>query len=618
LKDATSFSNFRDVRVTNFHLALTADFETSVLSGYVDLNIEALKDNVKELVLDTRDLKIRKVQVAGRGIDLEYKIGESSEAFGASMTIQLPEDFEKKLVVRVSYSTSPQASAIQWLPKEQTAGKEHPYLFTQCQAIHCRSMIPIQDSPGNKCTYTANITVPAPLVALMSALQEGESADDDSKTITYRFKQPVPMPAYLVAIAIGALEKRDIGPRTAVWSEKELVEAGAYEFADTEKYLQVGEAICGPYVWGRYDILLLPPSFPYGGMENPCLTFVTPTLLAGDRSLANVVAHEAAHSWAGNLVSPTNWEGFWINEGFTVFIERKMLRALFGEQFMHMHAIIGWNALQDSVDRFGADHPFTNLVVNVDGVDPDDSFSSVPYEKGFNFLFYLESLVGGHEVMCKFLRHHFDTYKFGNVDSYGWKAFFLDYFKDKVDAEKLDSIDWDTWFHSPGMPPKPDFDTTLVDAANKYAAKVMAGNAEPTTDDIKGWSSTQMVVFLEKMQEIQSEQLSKAEDGKVDEINATQAGIFAKLDEALKISVTRNTEIRFRWLTLCVKAEMESVFPQAVALATEQGRMKFTRPMYRTLFNTVKGKQLAIDTFQKHRANYHNICSKMVAKDLGL
>jgi leukotriene-A4 hydrolase len=464
--------------------------------------------------------------------------------------------------------------------------------------------MPCQDSPAVKSTYTARIVVQDPLIALMSAQStKSEPAGDGQKA--FFFEQKVPIPSYLLALAIGLLEKRDISERCAVWGEAGAVDKARHEFEDTERFLSVAEEICGPYVWGRYDVLVMPPSFPYGGMENPCLTFVTPTLLAGDKSLANVVAHEISHSWMGNLVGCETWEHFWMNEGFTVYLERKICKALHGSAAMHLDAIGGWNALVGSVNHFGCSHAFTELHVNVKGVDPDDAFSSIPYEKGFNFLFFLESLLG-EEKMNAMLKAHCEQYKFSTVNCFKWKKWFLERFKDE-DPALLAQIDWNQWLHAPGLPPKPNFDTSMVDASHQLAIALVGGQ-EPAADvDFKSWSSPRVVAFLEKLLNLQAASQDDFQP------------ILADIENRYQLLASGNSEIRFRWLTLNVRAQVAAVFPNAVAFLLEQGRMKFIRPLYRDLFKSnEEGKALAVDTFQTNRAIYHNIASSLVAKDLGL
>eukprot|EP00163_Fabomonas_tropica_P010925 TRINITY_DN2127_c0_g1_i1.p1 TRINITY_DN2127_c0_g1~~TRINITY_DN2127_c0_g1_i1.p1 ORF type:complete len:659 (+),score=220.57 TRINITY_DN2127_c0_g1_i1:152-1978(+) len=604
--DPSSRANFWEATTTHVDLVWDADFDAQVLKGHVDLHVKVVADSAKQVIFDTKLLTIHSVTDAKSGAALTHSVGDDHEAFGRALTVELPEAGQKKdavTVIRVAYETSKNSTAIQWLAKEQTADKNHPYVFTQCQAIHARSLLPVQDTPAAKVTYTSQVTVPAPLTALMSALavdnkQEGER-------ITYRFEQKVNMPSYLIALVIGNLEKREIGPRSAVWSEPSMVDAGAHEFAETEKFLEAGENLLGPYVWGRYDILLLPPSFPYGGMENPCLTFVTPTLLAGDRSLANVVAHEIAHSWTGNLVSCKYWTEFWLNEGFTVFVERKIASALNGEPTFHLQAMVGWRSLEETIAEFGADNQLTNLVPNLDGIDPDDAFSSVPYEKGFNFLFYLQGVVGGAAVFEPFLKHWVQSHAYKSVTVSDFKNFFIDYFTNTV-TKDISAIEWDKWFFTPGMPPvTPQFDTTLADSAQKLAAAWIAdGNPAASAQDLDGWTSTQKVVFLDEL--VSSGKLTPEH--------------LARLGELYSFATSKNSELRFRWQLLNLRSSKpEPVFDDTVAFVKEQGRMKFVRPLFRALAGSGEaGRALAVKVFQEHRVNYHPIASTMIAKDLKL
>jgi len=414
--DPNSLSNLSQVRIKHISWNVIVHFEQKVLEGFVDLHLECLQDEVKELIVDSRDLKVTKASQGEK--ELKFYLGEVHEVFGTPIHIILSETLNKgeKTIVKINYKTSPQSTSIQWLDPSQTSGKKHPYLFTQCQAIHARSMLPCQDAPIVKASYDASITVPSDLTVVMSACSVRDPLLKDGLK-TFSFKQEIPICSYLIALAVGELESREIGPRSKVWSEKDMVDAAAFEFAQTETFLKIGEDLLGPYVWGRYDILLLPPSFPYGGMENPCLTFVTPTLLAGDRSNADVIAHEISHSWTGNLVTNKNWEHFWLNEGFTVFIERKIYGRIYNEQMRHFKAIIGWKALKESVATFGAENPLTALVPELKGIDPDDAFSSVPYEKGFSFLWYLETIVG-IPAFEKFLRDYIEKFKFNYLDKF--------------------------------------------------------------------------------------------------------------------------------------------------------------------------------------------------------
>ena len=393
--DPSSLANLSEVRCTHLHLNLAANFETKVLSGEVTHSLHLLQEAVAEVVFDTRGLSISRVLFrpshydaeAPQQCELDFSLDDSKTGpLGTPLRISLARAYETSLLAKedsatfflvVSYQTSPDSSGIQWLAAAQTDGKEYPYLFTQFQAIHCRSGVPCQDSPRNKVTYTAQITVPEPLTALMSAPRdEKENTHSNAageNVSTFFFRQPVPIPTYLLALVIGKLSFRQVGPRTKVWAEEETVEKAAWEFANTDEYLALAEKFLSPYEWGDFDLLCLPGSFPYGGMENPCLSFITPTLLAGDRSLTTVVAHELCHSWTGNLVTSATWQDFWLNEGFTVYAERKLYALMGGEPARHLDYILGHSALLASIAQFGDTHPFTALVPTLDNqTDPDD------------------------------------------------------------------------------------------------------------------------------------------------------------------------------------------------------------------------------------------------------
>eukprot|EP01104_Vermistella_antarctica_P013635 TRINITY_DN415_c1_g4_i2.p1 TRINITY_DN415_c1_g4~~TRINITY_DN415_c1_g4_i2.p1 ORF type:complete len:653 (+),score=175.32 TRINITY_DN415_c1_g4_i2:58-1959(+) len=621
--DPNTSSNYQEVVTEHFHVVWKADFTSNTLQGHVDLSLRSVVDTLATVVLDTRDLTIESAHLLQDGSPASscaFSLGSASEAFGAALTITLPAPVVKdaQFHVRITYKTSPQASGIQWLAPEQTDGKTHPYVFSQFQAIHCRSAIPVQDTPAVKATYTASVTVPSALRVLMSANNNDDDnnravADAAAKegaeaTATYSFAQTNPMPSYLVALVIGKISAKTIGPRSSVWSEEVNLEKGAYEFAETEDYLVAAEALLTPYIWGRYDLLLLPGSFPYGGMENPCLTFVTPTLLAGDRSLSGVVAHEIAHSWTGNSVGCHTWEHFWLNEGFTVCVERKILGRVFSEQSRHFHALIGQKALRGSVEHFGSDHAYTSLVIDLKGVDPDDAFSSVPYERGFSLLFYLESLVGT-EAFDLWLRSWVQTYAKSTATTADFKANFLGTFGEN---EKVKAVDWEAWCFGTGMPPvdvAAMFDRTLAEESLSLAngwidSDDVPEGAASAAPAVAKWSSDQTVLFLDTLRDA--------------EVSRADLAKLKRIDGLYSFSTSRNSEIRFRWLDISIRVEDENVFDSTVQFLEEQGRMKFVRPLFRRLFQSEKGRQLALDTFARIGNNYHNIAKKMIAADLGV
>ncbi|KAH6576470.1 hypothetical protein BASA50_006755 [Batrachochytrium salamandrivorans] len=612
--DPNSFANSHEAVVRHTHLNLSTDFDAKIINGSVEHTIGIVSSvGSRSLVLDSSYIDIKSVSNAVSGNALEFSVASRHAVFGSPVTIDFGSILKcgDQITVRIEYATTAKCTALQWLDPAQTVGKTYPYLFSQCQAIHARSLLPCQDTPGVKHTYSASVTVPEQLRALMSAVQIGESSVE-AGVKTYTFEQKICIPSYLIAIAVGNIHGKRVGPRSTVWSEPEVVEAAAWEFADTETFIKTGEDLLTPYVWGVYDLLLLPASFPFGGMENPCLTFVTPTLLAGDRSLVDVVAHEIAHSWMGNLVTTMNWEHFWLNEGFTVFIERKIAGRLHGEPVRQFDAIIGLKSLRETVSHFKetGHMEYTCLCPKMTGQDPDDAFSSVPYEKGFNLLFYLENLVGGPAVFEPYVKAHVEQFSHKSITTSDFKAFLFDYFgkiEDGSLVQKLNAVDWDAWLNQPGMPiVENEFDRSLStvceDMANRW--DVARTEVEPKFDveEFTKLDSNQKVMFLEMLS-----------DRPVFPTSTLDA-----MDRIYKLTSVKNAEVRFRWQMLCLSSGMERIFPEVVKFASEVGRMKFVRPLYRALFKCQNGSELAKTTFLKHRSFYHPICAGMVAKDLGL
>ncbi|KAI8823567.1 peptidase family M1-domain-containing protein [Fimicolochytrium jonesii] len=608
--DPNSYANTHEVALSHTHLSWAVNFDTKTIDAIAVHTLIAQKDDVKKIVLDTNHLTVDKVFLVGDGSDTELSsdLAPRDEKFGAAFTIHLKKPLSAKETVKVSlkYTITEKSAALQWLTPSQTVGKQHPYLFSQCQAIHARSIVPIQDTPGNKITYSADVTVPSQLRALMSAVRTGEDVVGDRKK--FSFSQKVSIPSYLIALAVGNIEGKQVGHRSTVWSEPEVLEAAAWEFAGTEEFIKTGEDLLSPYDWGIYDLLLLPASFPYGGMENPCLTFVTPTLLAGDRSLVDVVAHEISHSWMGNLVTTQNWEHFWLNEGFTVFVERKITGRLHGRQTAEFQAIIGVKALQESLDHLEeSGHPeYTCLCPRLKGQDPDDVFSSVPYEKGFSLLYYLEKTLGGPEVFEPYLKAHVRKFAHKSINTTDFKNYLYEFFADKKSI--LDTVDWDAWFFKPGKPPVLNqYDDTLAKACEELAQEwdKKRGDSNPTVDraSFDKFNAGQKIMFLEKL-------LAK---------DPFPHPVLAAMQKTYDLNDVGNAEIKCRWLWLCLNASYEEAFPFATVFLGQVGRMKFVRVLYRALNKAgPKGAALAKETFLKNRNFYHPICAGMVAKDLGI
>ncbi|TYZ62403.1 hypothetical protein PybrP1_010213 [[Pythium] brassicae (nom. inval.)] len=623
-----SFANLNEVTFTHLHWDVEIDFARQQLRGSAEYAFElsspasSAADPV--VVLDTHHLAVERVLVDGKAVPFELQ--KPHGVFGSALVVPITRDASK---VAVEYATTAASSGLQWLPAELTAEKTHPFLFTQCQAIHARSIVPAPDTPGCKFTYSARVTVPAWCTALLSAIAAGEPepADAADKRVL-RFKQDVPIPSYLLAIAAGRVASAELSPRCRVWAEPSVVARAAYEFAQTEAFLQHAEQITGQaYVWGRYDLVCLPPSFPYGGMENPCLTFVTPTLLAGDRSLADVVAHEIAHSWTGNLVTNRTWSDFWLNEGWTRWLECKIVARIHADPRAYdLKATIGLRALSEAIANFGAEHPYTHLVPDAEGVDPDEIFSSVPYEKGFNFLHYLTTLVGGHDTFEAFARAYIRAFRFRTVTSAEFRAFFERYFTETVDRrDAIQQVDWERWYHAPGMPPVPaGFDTSLAKQAVSLGEQLVA-SVDPATwaaavapETLAKWSATLWILLLDTL-------LVRQSQSRRQEVGAGAASASASFSpghlDAIDafcghhLTATQNAELRFRWYTLSLRAKDTRLLAGIRVFLKEQGRMKYVRPLFRDLCAAI-GAGATVAVFEESKVLYHPIAAKMIQRDI--
>lgn len=610
--DCHSQSNCDEFVTTSLKFHLDVSFDVSELKGHTTLSFKILSKEIKKLILDISRVEISAVELDGK--DTAFTVEPSSlEWMGEALVIPLPSSMEvgQEGKVKIYHSCGPKSSGLEWLPPSQTEGKKYPYLYTQFQAIHARSVFPCQDTPGVKSYVEGCLVVDDPLVAVLIGEKKSAEKLGNGKT-AYTYACRLPIPSYLIAFGVGHLVSRTVGPRSQVWSEIEMVEKGAYEFAETEKFIAAAEDMLTPYAWGRYDILLLPGSFPYGGMENPCITFVTPTLLAGDRSLAGVVAHEIAHSWSGNLVTNQNWSNFWLNEGFTVFIERKIIGRVYGEKMRQFSHVQGHKALLDAIEHFRklGTPQFTTLIQSQEGTDPDDCFSSVPYEKGSQFLIYLESVVGG-EIFEAFLKAYFTHFQLKTLSTQDFQAFFISYFTDLegFDHSVLGEIDWEAWFTHEGLPPVDVttlLDRSLAEQSNRLADIWLSDEyAKIEGDNMSDWFPLQKVAFLSRLL-----LLTEGAPLSVEKL-AHMANVY-------NLSSSENSELRFRWSMLCVNGGYETEYHNVVAFLVSMGRMKFVRPLYRAMAAQPNARSLALDTFNGMYSSYHAICQKMVAKDLGI
>ncbi len=581
-RDRHSYANADAVRVAHVELDLDVSFDDRTLAGSAMLSFDRVDAEAGALVVDTRDLEIGSVEAWSPNGGFEattYVLGDADPVLGAPLRIELPPATTR---VRVTYRTSPEASALQWLGAEQTAGGRHPFLFTQSQAIHARSWIPLQDSPGVRVTYGARIRTPPGLRAVMSAANDPDAAADGD----YRLDMRQPIPSYLIALAVGELAFAPLGPRAGVYAEPSVVEAAADEFADTEAMIAATERLYGPYRWERYDLLVLPPSFPFGGMENPRLTFATPTILAGDRSLVSLVAHELAHSWSGNLVTNATWRDFWLNEGVTTYIERRIVEEVYGTRRAEMEAVLGRDVLLAELDRL--DDPDELLHVDLAGRDPDEGMTQVPYEKGALLLRHLEERAG-RARFDEFLRGYFDHFAFRSVTTADFVAYVRRHLLDAQPDEGA-PVRLEAWIDQPGLPadaPRPASDA--FGEVERQLAAWTDGRQRAGDIETAAWTTQEWLHFLSAA----SSDLSVAR--------------MAALDDAFGLTGSGNAEIAHQWLLAAVRAGYRRADDRLEQYLLGIGRRKLIAPLYEALAATAAGRDRALAIYRRARPGYHPI-----------
>ena len=589
--DPHSFARPLEARVSNVALDLTVDFAGRTVGGTATLDI-VRKKNAREIILDRKGYEVQAV-TDGTGRPLPFSFGVGTAELGTPFRIALRPDTRR---IVVSYRSRPDASALQWLSPAQTAGKRQPFLFSQGQSIENRSWIPTQDSPGIRQTWSARIRVPAPLTAVMSAPREGVAGSSIQAALptglrTFYYRMDHPVAPYLIAIAIGDIRFQQLGPRTGVWAEPATLPAAARELADTEKMVDAAEQLFGPYRWGRYDMIVLPPSFPFGGMENPTLTFLTPTFIAGDKSLVSLIAHELAHSWSGNLATNATWSDFWLNEGLTTYAERRIVEALYGPRTARQQISLGLDDLKKAIaDNGGPTGADTRLAIDLRGRHPDDGFTDIPYEKGSAFLRTIEAAVG-RERFDPFLRDWFSRHAFQPVTS---AMFLADLRRNLIRGDRAleQRLQLDSWVYQPGLPTDlvaadpQAFTSVDTSAQSAPAALVPAGTWQ-------SWSTQERLRYLNRLP------------------RELPRDFLARLDSDLGLSATGNQEVLFAWLTLAVANRYEPAVPALERFLVSQGRGKFVRPLYKALAADAQwGRPIAVRTYARARPLYHPLVTR--------
>ncbi len=574
--DTHSFGEPNEVAVNHLSLDIEVDFENRLISGIASYILER-NGSSNELLLDIDHITVVDILDSDNGAKLQHRIEKGNEN-GDKLVVELAETTKE---ISVYYRTSPDAAALLWMEPAQTNDGKAPFLFTQGQAILTRSWIPVQDSPAIRITYDAKVKVPKGMMALMSADNPTETSEDG----VYTFEMDKPIPPYLMALAAGDIAFGKLGERTGVYSEPGMLEESVYEFADMEGMLLAAEELYGPYQWGRYDVLVLPPGFPFGGMENPKLTFATPTIIAGDRSLTSLIAHELAHSWSGNLVTNATWDDFWLNEGFTVYFEKRIMESLYGQDYASMLNELGYQDLKRTIREIGPKSSDTHLKLNLHGRNPDDGMTDIAYEKGYLFLRLIESKVG-RERFDLFLKNYFTENAFKTMTT----EKFLVYLDDNLLKEANVEIDYDAWVYGPGLPDDhPIPESGKFDEVDDLRTRWLSNEILASDLNTESWTTHQWLHFLrgipgdvgmEKMRELDSQ------------FGLTQSG---------------NSEIAAIWFERSIQNDYKVAFPALESFLLKVGRRKFLKPLYLALAETEENKDWARGVYANARGNYHAV-----------
>lgn len=583
-EDTHSRSNFSEAKTKHIHLDFNVDFDKQVITGVARHEIDNIK-GIEEIIFDSKALDIQKITLGKNEETLTtFSLTDYDELLGEALKVKINADTK---FVNIYYSTTKDTEALGWMSPENTDGKKSPFLFTQGQAILTRTWIPCQDTPGNRITYSADVTVPSELMAVMSSYENPQVKNATGK---YSFKMPKPVPVYLIALAVGDIEFRAVSDRTGVYSEPGMIEKAAFELADMEKMIKSAESLYGDYQWGRYDVIVLPPAFPFGGMENPVLTFATPTIIAGDRSLVALIAHELAHSWSGNLVTNATWNDFWLNEGFTVYFEERIMETIYDKEIADMLSLIEYNELvEENEGILKSAHPDdSHLKLSLEGRSPDEGMTAIAYVKGAFFLRTIEEKVG-REKFDRFLKTYFEKHAFQTLTTEG----FLEYLDVNLLQKEQVAFNIDEWVYGEGIP------SNCVKLSSVRYEKVDQIVKDFTTDfnveklniKRKDWIFQEWSRFLS--------QLPKT----------TSPETMTQLDEKYNFKNWGNSEIMQDWYVLAIQTGYKGSYPEMRTFLNKVGRGKFLEPIYHALMTSKdpSDNKLAHEIYDESKANYHAV-----------
>ena len=588
--DVHSCAKIEEVVTKHLDLDLVVDFENKIIEGVADYII-VNKTGTDHIFFDTKNLDIKAVKVDGQA-NANYELGEDKGFLGQRLKVFIQPSSKR---VSISYKTSPGAQALQWIDARKTAGQKHPFLYTQSQAILARTWIPCQDGPGVRISYNAKVKVPQDLMAVMSA----SNVTTTNENGVYFFEMKQAVPSYLLALAVGHLEFAEVGFRTGIYAEPELLSDAKYEFEDMEKMLDIAEDLYGPYRWERYDLIVLPPSFPFGGMENPRLTFATPTILAGDKSLTALVAHELAHSWSGNLVTNATWEDFWLNEGFTVYFERRIMEEVYDKSYADMLEVLGYQDLMETIDIFSAQNNLkdSKLKLELGGRSPDNGMTDIAYEKGYFFLKLLENHFG-RVKFDQFLSEYFNTFSFSTMTTEAY----LDYMMENLfeqDKDAWKKLKVEEWIYAEGLPSNFPVPSSSRFIGVDQQLKQWQLSYDASQIDTAQWTTHEWLHFLRHLpEEMTYEQMQD-------------------LDLNYKLTQSGNSEIACVWLEHAIRNQYKDAYFRLEKFLIKVGRRKFLTPLYRTMVRTKGAKEMALSIYEKARPGYHSVAQGTMDALLG-
>ncbi|MCO5260654.1 MAG: M1 family metallopeptidase [Crocinitomicaceae bacterium] len=577
--DIHSYANLDQIRTKHLHLDLDVNFSNKTIYGVARHQMERLKDT-DTAIFDIKYLDIQKVTTGkDKEKDADYVIGKNDSILGAPLMIAIDSTVK---YINIYYKTTDKTEALDWLDPELTEGKKYPFLYSQGESILTRSWIPIQGSPSNRITYSADVKVPKEFLAIMSA-QNPQKKND---TGMYHFEMNQPIPAYLIAIAVGNIDYKSLGSNCGVYSEPELLDACANELEDLPKMIHAAENLFGKYQWEQYDVIVLPYSFPFGGMENPRLTFANPTLITGDKSLVTVIAHELAHSWSGNLVTNASWEDFWLNEGFTVYLENRIMESIYGKDVADIHTVIEFQELQRTLEHIDLDD--TRLKLNLEGRNPDDAMTDVAYIKGAYFLKTLENEVG-RSKFDKFLNSYFAHFSFKTLSTED----FVNYLEKNLLKPNHVRFNVEEWIYGENIPSNCiKITSKRLEKVEKLAKDVGQGKIEKLKNyQLKDLVTQEWMSFIRKLPKDISAKTMKAID---DKLNFKNCG---------------NSEIMCEWYIVAVKRGYTLAQPNIEKFLNKTGRMKYLEPIYESLYTSQYpgDKELALKIYQEAKKNYHPV-----------